>query len=199
MSLRGRLRAHVNANNTVMVERLRPLMKSQPCFIVLDMCFRTHLGEYFLLPFKINVPLGISPVRSQPYRMNPMTSTQVDAILDTRVFRGWSNPTIHVCLSQQIIVIPKYSAHLRITVKYQHLNRIGSFSRLPVPRVDQAMKNCAQVLLFRSMVSLDLSIKSLCILTPSLSRLLLRSRGFCMASHVHEHQEITWLVRHCRQ
>ncbi|CAB1118696.1 unnamed protein product [Ectocarpus sp. CCAP 1310/34] len=47
-----------------------------------------------------------------------------------------------------IVFIPKKSGGLRITVNYQKLNRISSFSQLPVPRVDEIMNKLHQGSIF---------------------------------------------------
>ena len=40
-------------------------------------------GECSLRPFEIKVPPGTQPIQSRPYRLNPVLSKQVDAILDS--------------------------------------------------------------------------------------------------------------------
>ena len=42
-------------------------------------------GECSLRPFEIKVPPGTQPIQSCPYRLNPVRSKQVDAILDSYI------------------------------------------------------------------------------------------------------------------
>ena len=57
-------------------------------------------GECSLRPFQIKVPPGTQPVQSRPYRLKPVLSKQVDAILDSYLAAGliqhsaspWSSP-----------------------------------------------------------------------------------------------------------
>ena len=74
-----------------------------------------HFGSCSLLPFKISVPPNSSPVTSRPYRINPPTAKQVDAILDKFLTAGliqhstspWASP---------VVIIPKKSGGIHITV-----------------------------------------------------------------------------------
>ena len=45
-------------------------------------------GECSLRPFEIKVPTGTQPIQSRPYRLNPVLSKQVDAILDSYLAAG---------------------------------------------------------------------------------------------------------------
>ncbi|CAB1107122.1 unnamed protein product [Ectocarpus sp. CCAP 1310/34] len=107
----------------------------------------TDLGCCPLLPFKIDIPDGTPPVRTKPYCMNPLVAKQVDATLDKYLAAGLiQHSTSPYC--SPIVVIPKQSGELRITVNYQKLNRISSFSQLPVPRVDEIMNKLHQGSIF---------------------------------------------------
>ena len=48
----------------------------------------TYFGSCSLLPFEITAPPNSSPVASRPYRINPPTATNVDAIFDTFLAAG---------------------------------------------------------------------------------------------------------------
>ena len=45
-------------------------------------------GECSLRPFEIKMPPGTQPIQSRPYRLNPVLSKQVDAILDSYLAAG---------------------------------------------------------------------------------------------------------------
>ena len=89
-------------------------------------------GECSLRPFEIKVPLGTQPIQSRPYRLNPVLSKQVDAILDSYLAAGliqhstspWSSP---------LVCVPKKSGGIRITVNYQKLNKVTRSHRLRFP------------------------------------------------------------------
>ena len=76
-----------------------------------------------LRPFEIKVPPGTHPIQSQPYRLNPVLSKQVEAILDSYLAAGliqrstspWSSP---------LVCVPKKSGGIRITANYQKLNKV---------------------------------------------------------------------------
>ena len=98
----------------------------------------TDLGSCPLLPFKITVPPDSPPVRSKPYRMNPIVAKQVDVILDKYLAAGLiQHSTSPYC--SPIVVVPKKSGGLRIAINYQRLNKVSSMSQLPVPRVDEIL------------------------------------------------------------
>ena len=72
-------------------------------------------GACSLRPFEVKVPPGTQPIQSRPYRLNPILSNQVDAILDSYLASGliqhstspWSGPQVWV---------PKKSGGIRITI-----------------------------------------------------------------------------------
>ena len=95
-------------------------------------------GECSLRPFEIKVPTGTQPIQSRPYRLNPVLSKQVDAILDSYLAAGliqhstspWSSP--RVC-------VPRKSGDIRITVNYQKLNKVTEIPQITIPRVDEVL------------------------------------------------------------
>ena len=95
-------------------------------------------GECSLRLFEIKVPPGIQPIQSRPYRLNPVLSKQVDAILDFYLAAGvvqhsaspWSSP---------LMCVPKKSGSIRITVNYQKLNKVTEIPQIAIPRVDEVL------------------------------------------------------------
>ena len=95
-------------------------------------------GECSLRPFEIKVPLGTQPIQSRPYRLNPVLSKQVDAILDSYITAGliqhstspWSSP---------LVCVPKKSGGIRITVSFQKLNKITEIPQIVILRVDEVL------------------------------------------------------------
>ena len=75
-------------------------------------------GVCSLPPFEIKVPHGTQSIQSRPYRLNPVLSKQVGAILDSYLAAGliqhsassWSSP---------LVCVPKNSGGIRITENYQ--------------------------------------------------------------------------------
>ena len=98
----------------------------------------TDLGCCSLLPFKIVVPPDSTPVTSRPYRMNPLIAKQVDLILDEYLSAGLIQHSTSP-YSSPIVVIPKKSGGIRITVNYKKLNSISSLGQLPIPRVEDIL------------------------------------------------------------
>ena len=95
-------------------------------------------GECSLRPFEIKVLPGTQPIQSCPYRLNPVLSKQVDAILDSYLAAGliqhsaspWSSP---------LVCVPKKSGGIRITVNYQKLNKVTKIPQIAIPRVDEVL------------------------------------------------------------
>ena len=95
-------------------------------------------GECSTRPFEIKVPPETQSIQSRPYRLNPVLSKQVDAILDSYLAAGliqhstspWSSPL--VCVS-------KKSGGIRITVNYQKLNKVTEIPQIAIPRVDEVL------------------------------------------------------------
>ena len=68
---------------------------------------------------------------------------EVDATLDQYLAAGLiQHPTSPY--SNPLVVIPKKSGGVRITVNYKKLNKISSLSQLPIPRVDQVLDSLSK-------------------------------------------------------
>ena len=84
------------------------------------------------------VPPNRSPITSRLYRINPPTAKQVDAVLEKFLAAGliqhstssWASP---------VVVTPKKSGGIRITVKYKKLNTLIIPGQLPISRVDEVL------------------------------------------------------------
>ena len=95
-------------------------------------------GECSLRPFEIKVPSGTQAIQSCPYRLNPVLSKQVDAILDSYLAVGliqhsaspWSSP---------FVCVPKKLGGIRIKVNYQKLNEVTEIPQIAIPRVDDVL------------------------------------------------------------
>ena len=95
-------------------------------------------GECSTRPFEIKVPPETQPIQSRPYRLNPVLSKQVDAILDSYLAAGliqhstspWSSP---------LVCVPKKSGGIRITVNYQKLNKVTEIPQIAIPRADEVL------------------------------------------------------------
>ena len=95
-------------------------------------------GECSLRPFEIKVPPGTQPIQSRCYRLNPVLSKQVDAILDSYFAAGliqhsaspWSSP---------LVCGPKKSGGIRITVNYEKLYKVTEIPQIAIPRVDEVL------------------------------------------------------------
>ena len=93
-------------------------------------------GACSLGPFEIKVPPETYPIQSRTYRLNPVLSKQVDAILDSYLAAGliqhstspWSSP---------LVCVPKQSGGTRITVNYKKLKKVAEISQIAIPRVDE--------------------------------------------------------------
>ena len=99
---------------------------------------RLDYGACSLRPFEIKVPPGTHQIPSRPYRLNPVLSKQVDAILDSYLATGliqhstspWSSP---------LVCVPNLSDGIRITVNYQKLNKVTEIPQITIPRVDEVL------------------------------------------------------------
>ena len=75
---------------------------------------------------------------ARSYRLDPVLSKQVDAILGSYLAAGliqhstspWSSP---------VVCIPKKSGAIRITVNYQKLNKVTEILQIAIPRVDEVL------------------------------------------------------------
>ena len=90
------------------------------------------------MPFEILVPEGSAPVTCRPHRINPISAKEVDTTEDQYLESGLIKHSTSPC-SSPLVIAPKKSVGVRITVNYKKLNRISSLSQLPIPRVDQVL------------------------------------------------------------
>ena len=88
------------------------------------------------MPFEIFVPEGSAPVIFRPHRINPTLAKEVDAILNQYLAAGLIQHSTSP-YSSPLVVIPKKSGGVWITVNYKKLNKISGLSQLPIPRVAQ--------------------------------------------------------------
>ena len=95
-------------------------------------------GECSLRPFEIKVPPGTQPIQSRPYRLNPVLSKQVDAILDSYLAAGLIQHSASPWSSPLVCVLKKLGG-IRITVNYQKLNKITEIPQIVIPRVDEVL------------------------------------------------------------
>ena len=107
-----------------------------------------------MMTFEISVPEGSARVTSRPHRINPILAKEVDATLNQYLAAGliqYSTPPY----SSPLVVIPKESGGIRISVNYKKLNQINSLSQLPIPRVDQVLDSSGKKRVFslRNLVS----------------------------------------------
>ena len=108
---------------------------------------KTDFGACSILPFKISLPPDTAPVTSRPYRINPIVSKQVDAILDQYLAAGLIQHS-NSPFSSPLVVIPKKDGGVRITVNYKKLNKISSLGQLPIPRVDEVLDSLGKGKIF---------------------------------------------------
>ena len=99
---------------------------------------KTDFGSHSLMPFEISVPEGSAPVTSKPHRTNPILAQDVDATLNQYLAAGLIQHSTSPC-SSPLVVIPKKSGGVRMTVNYDRLNQISKFSQLQIPLVDQVL------------------------------------------------------------
>ena len=99
---------------------------------------KTDFGSCSLMPFEISVPEGSAPVTSRPHRINPILAKKVDATLNQYLAAGLIQHSTSP-YSSPLVVVPKTSGGVQITVNYKKLNDISRLSQLPIPRVDQVL------------------------------------------------------------
>ena len=97
---------------------------------------KTDFGSCSLMPFEISVPEGNALVTSQPHGINPILAKEVDATLNQYFAAGLIQLSTSP-YSSPLVVIPKKSGGVWITVNYKKLNKISGLSQLPIPRVAQ--------------------------------------------------------------
>ena len=73
------------------------------------------------MPFEISVAEGSASVTSRPHRINPILAKDVDATLDEYLAPGLIQHSISP-YSSPLVVVPKKSGGVRITVNYKKLN-----------------------------------------------------------------------------
>ena len=99
------------------------------------------------MTFVITVPDGNAPVTSRPHRINPIVAKEVVATLIqylvASLIQHLASP-----YSSPLVVIPKKSGGVRITVNYKKLNQISRLSQLPISRVDQVLEPLVKGLVF---------------------------------------------------
>ena len=83
---------------------------------------KADLGSCSLMPFESSVPEGSAPVTSRPHRLNPILAKEVDATLNQYLAPGLIQHSTSP-YSSPLVVIPKNSGGVRITVNYKKLNQ----------------------------------------------------------------------------
>ena len=91
------------------------------------------------MTFEISVPEDSTPVTSRLHRINPMLAKEVDATRNQYLAAGLIQQSTSP-YSSPLVVIPKKSGGVRITVNYKKLNQISKLSQLSIPRVDQVLR-----------------------------------------------------------
>ena len=99
---------------------------------------KTDFGSCSLVPFEISVPAGSAPDTSRPHRIKPILAKEVDATLNRYLAAGLIQHSTSP-YSSPLVVIPKKSGGVRITVNSKKLKRIRKFSQMPIPRVDKVL------------------------------------------------------------
>ena len=96
-------------------------------------------GACSLRPFEIKDPPGTQPIQSHLYRLNPILSNQVDAILDSYLAAG---PIQHSTSpwSSRLVCVPKKPGDIRITVDYQKLNKVTEIPQIVIPRFNEVLE-----------------------------------------------------------
>lgn len=97
-----------------------------------------------MLSPRIEVPPGIVPIVSRPYRMNPAFSRQVDSTPDLYLVAGLIEHPSSEC-SSPLIVGPMYDGTIRIMVNCKQLNTVSVVQNCPLPRIDEALESPGKV------------------------------------------------------
>ena len=90
------------------------------------------------MPFEISIPEGSAPGTSRPYRINPILAKDLDANLNQYLAAGLIQHSTSP-YSSPLVVVPKISGGVRITVNYKKLDGISRLIQLPILRVDQVL------------------------------------------------------------
>ena len=101
---------------------------------------KTDFGFCSLMPFEISVPEGSAPVTSRPHNINPILAKAVDATLSQYLAAGLIQHSTSQ-YSSPLVIIPKKSGGVRITVDYKKLNQISKLGQLPISHVDQVLES----------------------------------------------------------
>ena len=109
--------------------------------------FKTDFGSCSLMPFEISVPEGSPPVTSRPHRINTILAKEIDATLNRYLAAGLIQHSTSPC-SSPLVVIPKKSGGVRITLNYKKLNKISGLIQLPIPRMDQVLDSLGKGRMF---------------------------------------------------
>ena len=108
---------------------------------------KKYFGSFSQIPFEISVPESSAPVTCRPQRINPALAKEVEATINhylaAELIQHSTSP-----YSSPLVVIPKTSGGLRITVNCKKLNQISTLSQLPIPRVDQVLDTLGSGLVF---------------------------------------------------
>ena len=88
---------------------------------------KTDFGSCSLIRLEISFPEGSAPVASRPHRINPIVAEEVDATRNQYIAAGVIQHSISP-YSNPLVVIPKKSGGVRITVNYKKFNLISSLS-----------------------------------------------------------------------
>ena len=94
---------------------------------------KKDFGSFFLMPFEILVPEGSASVTSRPRSINPILAEEIEATLNQHLAAGLVQHSTSPYLSP-LVVIPKGSGSVRITVNYKKLHQISSLSQWHPPR-----------------------------------------------------------------
>ena len=96
---------------------------------------KTDFGSCSLMQVEISVPESSAPVTSRSHRINPILTKEVHATLNQYLAAGLIQHST-LLYSSPLVVFPKRSRGVRITVNYKNLNQISKRRQLPLPRVD---------------------------------------------------------------
>lgn len=105
-----------------------------------DVLSSTDFGSCSLLPFRINMSEGTSPVASKPYQIDPILVKRVDAKLDGYLATGLIEHSTSPFASP-LVVVSKKSGGTRVTVNYKKVNKLSVLGQLPVPCTDAVVES----------------------------------------------------------
>ena len=169
--------------NTLTVWRRRQDFEDGICVLLLD-ALRIH---------------GSGGQRSGHDHINPILAKEVDATLNRYLAPGLIQHSTSRYPSP-LVVIPKKSGGVRITVNYEKLNQISKLSKLPIPRVDQVLDSLGSGRVFSlfDLVSSFHQIKAPLGYSSPYSVLHTR-RPLRVARYASEQQRLAWVVRQGHQ